>query len=41
LEHGARPYTSPTFGWQTAMGDAHAMGRRWRATPSVDWRIAR
>jgi hypothetical protein len=26
LERGARPYTSPSFGWQTAMRDAHALG---------------
>src|SRR5258707_14741282 len=26
LEREARPYTSPSFGWQTAMRDAHAIG---------------
>jgi hypothetical protein len=41
LERGALPYTSPTFGWQTAMRDPYAVGRRSLAAPSVDWRIAR
>jgi hypothetical protein len=35
------PYTSPSFGWQTAMRDAHAIGFHSRVTPSVDWLIAR
>jgi hypothetical protein len=36
----ARPYTSPTFGWQTAMRDAAAIRRRSLARSSVDLRAS-